>query len=457
VSARPIIIVTLALFGCEVSMQTGPERTGRDADAFADAGVAGFEDAVAERENAPGESDTGSGVAYLDTGLLDTGDLDTEAPHRDAPDALDPDVVPPPAPLDRCDDGHRFPSPTWDLEPPESHGLDSRSLEIAARYAGQNDTYCMAVVRHGALVGEWYFGDTDERTPMRSWSVAKSYAATVAGIALDQGLISALRDPVADYVPEWAGTEKEAVTLHNVLSMTSGMHFDLVMDNVGITMARDMTQRALDTALDRRPGYAWEYNNHTVQVIERVLRNATGVAPDEFARTHLFEPIGMDATWERDRTGNPAMYMNVEASCRDHARFGYLYLRRGCWDGAEVLSDEFVEAATTPSSPYNQGYGYWWWLNGHQPLLDSVTFEPKGHIMHTFAPDDAFCAVGLGNQMIEVIPSLDMVVVRMGPAPHENLGFWLFDRPRIMQELQTDGEQRVHNGVLERVLDAIVD
>ena len=89
-------------------------------------------------------------------------------------------------------------------------------------------------------------------------------------------------------------------------------------------------------------------------------------------------------------------------------------------------------------------------------MLDSVTFEPHEHgILHPFAPSDAFCAVGLGSQMVEVIPSEDLVVVRIGPAPHENLNAWA--NQQVMDLLMTDGKQIVHNGVLERVLDAIED
>ena len=162
----------------------------------------------------------------------------------------------------------------------------------------------------------------------------------------------------------------------------------------------------------------------------------------------------MDANWVKDEVGHPAMFMNVKASCRDHAKFGYLFMKKGCWNGEQVLSREWVEEATRPSTALNQGYGYWWWVNGESPVLDSVTFEThEKEMLHPFAPEDAFCAVGLGSQMVEVIPSEDLVIVRIGPAPHENLNAW-FDL-QVMDLLENDGKQIVHNGVLERVLDAL--
>ena len=140
-----------------------------------------------------------------------------------------------------------------------------------------------------------------------------------------------------------------------------------------------------------------------------------------------------------------------------HAKFAYLMLKDGCWDGDQVLSKAWIEQATSPSSPHNRGYGYWWWLNGETPVLDSVDFSTHPDKLHPHAPDDSFCGAGLGSQMLEVIPSEDLVIVRFGPAPHENINFWLEQNGVIMDALENDGKQIVHNGVLNRVLAAITD
>ena len=221
-------------------------------------------------------------------------------------------------------------------------------------------------------------------------------------------------------------------------------------------LASNMTKLAIENPVSQPPGIAWEYNNHAVQAIEPIVRHATGMNPDAYIDTHLWQPLGMKATWKKDAQGQPAMYMNVRASCRDHARFGHLFLNRGCWAGEQILSEEWVEASTSPSTPMNQGYGYWWWLNGHNPTLDSVTFQDKGHMLHPTAPDDAFCAVGLGNQMIEVIPSLDLVIVRMGLAPHDDAALWASPWD-LVAALLSDGQQHLHGEILERVLAAITD
>ncbi len=390
-------------------------------------------------------------------------DTAADDPAQSAEPELAVDPGPEAEPASRCDDGQRYPSPDWPEEAPGDHGMSRAALEHAADYAGDNFSRCLVVIRRGALVGEWYWGRNkgrrmDRNNAIKSWSVGKSYAATVAGLAIDRGLIEGVDDSIADYIPAFEGTRKAQITIHDVLSMSSGLKFDLNADNVGMFFARNMTRRALRNPVRNDPGVLWEYNNHTVQLIEPIIRQATGQAADEFAQTHLFEPLGMSsATWPRDKTGHPAMYMNVAATCRDHAKFAYMMLRNGCWDGQEILSESFHRQALEPSTEMNRGYGYWWWLNGETPTLDSVDFSERDGVLQPFAPADAYMAIGLGNQVVEVIPSLDMVIVRMGVAPQENLIYWLTDRPRIMREMKNDGAHVVLDGVVRRVLASVRD
>ena len=357
---------------------------------------------------------------------------------------------------DACPTGVAYPTPTWPTALPEDHGLDPLRLARAAEYAGLHASNCMVVIRHGAIVGEWYWQGTAPTTRVKNWSVAKSVAATVVGVALERGDLPSLDAPAADWIPTWQGTEHEAITLRDLLSMSSGLKFDMIADNVTLPLAEDMTSLAVAAPVTAPPGARWEYNNHSVQAMEPVLRAATGMAADDYADAHLFGPIGMDVDWKRDERGQPALYMNAKASCRDNARLAYLMMHDGCWEGERLLSSEFVEDALGPSTSHNRGYGYWWWKNGQDPTLDSVTFEDKGHTLHPYAPDDAFCAVGLGSQFVEAIPSLDLVVVRLGTAPHDDLANWL-DPLALYEAISSDGEQVVHNGVLERVLDAVVE
>lgn len=397
------------------------------------------------------------GPAAVDGASTDAGGLaDTASDTGHPPEETDTGI-----PYDEGEDPEAcpadvsYPEPTWPTGLPEDHGMDPAGLARAAEYASLNASNCLVVVRHGTVVGEWYWQGTTPTTKVKNWSVAKAVSASVVGVALERGDLPSVDAAAADWIPEWQGGPHEAITLRDLMSMSSGLRFDMIADNVTMPLAADMTALALEAPADAPPGALWEYNNHSVQAMEPVLRAATGMAADDYADANLFGPIGMDVDWKRDDTGHPALYMNSRASCRDNARLAYLYMHDGCWAGERLLSSDYVADATGSSTSMNRGYGYWWWRNGQEPTLDSVTFEDKGQMLHPFAPHDAFCAVGLGSQFVEAVPSLDLVVVRLGTAPHDDLAAWL-DPLALADTLASDGEQIVHNRVLEMVIDSVV-
>jgi CubicO group peptidase (beta-lactamase class C family) len=353
-----------------------------------------------------------------------------------------------------CAEG-RWPEPDWTSGDPASHGFDVAKLEEAVAWAQSNESHCLLVVRDGELVLERYFGDADATTPMKSWSIAKSHVSAIVGVALERGDLGALDDSIAEYLPELAGDPREQVTLRHLLSMTAGLYDGVIGDMAGMFTATDMTAKAMDTALVSDPGSAWEYSNVAVQMFEPIFRR-TGTPADAYARQHVWEPIGMDATWMLDPAGNPALFMNVIATCRDHARFGYLMLRRGCWDGEQVVPSAWIDEASRASQDMNDGYGHYFWRGAGEPTLDLVDSQPLDRgALHPGAPEDSFCAVGLGGQFIEVVPSLDLVVVRLGHAAVEDLENSTFPLPEII-ELLGEGEQSVHDEIVQRVFASIV-
>ena len=129
--------------------------------------------------------------------------------------------------------------------------------------------------------------------------------------------------------------------------------------------ASDKTAFALALGQDAPPGDVWAYNNSAIQTLSAVLEAATGEDPVDYARTQLFEPLGMaDSTLTTDAAGNALTFMGLRTTCLDLARFGYLMLRDGVWDGEQVVSSDYVEQATGRSSTeLNAAYGLLWWLN----------------------------------------------------------------------------------------------
>src|SRR5262249_18889113 len=132
-------------------------------------------------------------------------------------------------------------------------------------------------------------------------------------------------------------------------------------------------------------------------------------------------------------------------TCRDHARFGYLYLHGGSWKGTQVIPSSWVSDSTEPSQSINRGYGYLFWVNGNAPAEDAMNESFDGDISPV-VPPDMFAARGFGNQFLDVIPSLDMVVVRFGADPMAK-----FDVPALL----ADSKFVVHDEIMASLLDAV--
>jgi CubicO group peptidase (beta-lactamase class C family) len=339
-----------------------------------------------------------------------------------------------------------YPNPDWPTATPESVDIDSTGLAAANAIADQNGSYCLLVIRHGLLVSETYFNGHDATSMDDSWSIAKSYSSAVVGIALARGDIKSLDDSVSMYVPTWNGKSTAAITIRDLLTMSSNLHWDLFGDYVTMaTLAPDKTQYALGLGLDGQPEATWTYDNSAVQVLEAVIRGATGDAMDVYADKWLFSKIGMHASWAHDLAGHPTAYANMRATCRDHARFGYLYRHGGLWAGDQVIPAAYVTASTTPSQSMNRAYGYLWWVNGAAPAVDAMMETWPGWMVPG-APADLFAARGFGNQFIDVIPSLDLLVVRFGVDPMKT-----FD----VAAMTADAKFGVHDTILAPILAAV--
>jgi CubicO group peptidase (beta-lactamase class C family) len=316
-----------------------------------------------------------------------------------------------------------YPEPDWVPEPPEQHGLDPAGLEHAAMLAEEAGSGCLLITRHGVIVGEWYWDGWAQGTQTPVFSVTKSISSALVGIAADEELL-AVDDWASSYIEEWTGTESEEVTIRNLLSNDSGRYWEFVNDYVTLSASSDKTQFGIDLDQQQAPGDWWEYNNSAIQTLDRVLGVATGEDVGEYARTRLFDPIGMKSSYAHDGMGNAVMYSDVLASCRDLARLGYLYLRGGQWaEGVQVISSDWVAESTSPSTPHNDAYGYLWWLNrdGHWIRPSAPLREEGDGLLIPTAPEGSFSARGLGSQLVGVDPATEIVFTRLAEVPIDQL------------------------------------
>jgi CubicO group peptidase (beta-lactamase class C family) len=266
----------------------------------------------------------------------------------------------------------------------------------------------LLVVHRGEIVLERYAPGVDRNTRTRTWSVAKSIAGALVGVAVSEGKL-ALDAPL----PYENGDPRRSVTLRHVLQMSSGLD---PVDTLKCAAAgsclsyyagASSVAGARDRGLVSQPGTRWDYQNYDAILAVHALKNAVG-AKDflAFPRKALLDRIGMRSTLPGvDRFGDFVFSSQMYSNARDLARFGLLYLNRGRWpgkDGERILPESWIDFSRTPApatAPKGRFYGAYWWL-----VPDDVKDVPP----------DAYAASGYAGQYVIIVPSYDLVIVRRG-------------------------------------------
>lgn len=320
----------------------------------------------------------------------------------------------------------------WSTTTPSRAGFSPTRLAAVAAEADDFDSSCFAVVREGRLVDDWNWDGVARTVPRQVFSVTKSVTNALVGIAVRDGDLR-LDDRVSRYVPAWRGTASADVTVRDLMSNDSGRFWSAESDYTSLTYARNRTAYAVGLGQEFERGTVWAYNNAAIQVLDRVIRTATGKRTDRYAATRLFAPLGMTHTSMTRDLGDHStnVYFGVQSTCLDLARFARLYLERGKVDGTRILSSGFVRASVGRSStPLNAAYGYLWWVNRPGVLrgaLDEVgddgqPLEPRTGRLVPGAAGNLFSAIGLRGQVALVDPGSRTIVVRLGPSTSDGYG-----------------------------------
>jgi CubicO group peptidase (beta-lactamase class C family) len=314
-------------------------------------------------------------------------------------------------------------------------GIDRKKLTAALDKAfaevpeqGSRRTRAVVVVYKGEIVAERYGPGITKDTPLLGWSMTKSVTNALVGILVGQSKLD-LYAPAP--VPEWQGSDdpRKKITLDQLLRMESGLRFieeyEENIDSDCNTMLFDSPDTggfAAEMPLEADPGSRWSYSSGSANILARIVRQASGTSLEEqfnFPRRALFERIGMrSAIMEPDPSGTFVGSSFMYATARDWARFGLLYLNDGVWMGERILPEGWVAYSTTPTphAPPGEAYGALFWLNTGNPTRGL----PK-------LPEDLFWADGHEGQYVMVIPSHNLVVVRLGlargPSSSEVLSF----------------------------------
>ena len=259
------------------------------------------------------------------------------------------------------------------------------------------------LLRGSAVVGERYADGYDVASLGTSWSVAKSLYSAAIGTAIDHGYIASLEQEASDFLHEWNGSDRERITIRNILEMRAGLS-----DPESFFKQADQTRAALAVPRSRAPGGRFEYSNATSQLFEPLLRRATGMNAHDWLWQTILEPIGVHreaiGMW-LDPTGvNPMTYCCLDMRPDDFARFGVLFANGGVWRDERLISASYVRESLAAQSPF---YGFQWWVMNAAYLVGR---QP---------PIEVAAAHGLEGQHIYVWPDADVVLVVLTKMEHD--------------------------------------
>ena len=302
-------------------------------------------------------------------------------------------------------------------------------------YLDASGTTAFLVVHDDKLLYERYFDGYDERSMQTSFSMAKSFATALVGIAIDEGYIKSVDEPITTYIPELLKKDRrfKAITIRSLLTMSSGIKYEEggflpwseEAEDTKTYYSTNLRKLALNCRIEGKPDEYFEYNNYNPLLVGLILERATGMHVARYMQEKLWKPMGMEAdgSWSLDSTqdGFEKMESGVNARARDFARFGMLFAKEGNWRGEQLISREWVEESTRPdtSTDPTRDYQYFWWV---------TTPDSKNH----------FSAQGNYGQYIYVAPEKDLVIVRLGKEEGERgYGYWTSLFEQLATKLDT--------------------
>ncbi len=307
---------------------------------------------------------------------------------------------------------------TWETTTPESLGFCSNKVDSLYTYLETNNTKAFILLKDGRIVLEKYFG-THTQTSNWYWaSAGKTITSFMVGLAQQDQLLS-ISDNTSKYLGQgWTSctaAQEDKITIRHQLTMSSGL-------DDGVADPYCTTPDCLVYKADA--GFRWAYHNGPYTLLDKVIEKATGKTYNTYIQEKLKTPTGMTGSFIASGSNN-VFYSNA----RSMARFGLLILNKGNWDGKPILTDmNYFDAMTKPSQTLNKSYGYLWWLNGYESYMVPTSQIVINGPMTPNAPADMICALGKNGQFINVVPSENLVWIRMGEAPsNDEVPFTLND------------------------------
>lgn len=305
----------------------------------------------------------------------------------------------------RAQDRLYWPTYGWRQVLPAEVGIDPAAFDgVTARLQGEAASLSsLVVVLRGNVVYEYTANGFTPHQATDIWSSTKSITSTAIGIAIDDGLIT-LDDTLGQLIPTHIPSEADPsvvdITVRNLLTMRSGWLWDGTVDYANLDNSADWAMRTLTLPIEAAPGELFTYNSGNTHLLSVCLQEVSGQTLQAFSQARIFGPMGVEiAGWRESDQGETAGGWGLSITPREMAKYGYLMLNGGVWDGERLVSENWVVQATqfqSDSTGINDfglgtGYGYGWWL------CDIAGYP-------------AYFSLGYGESVIYVVPDLDVVV-----------------------------------------------
>jgi CubicO group peptidase (beta-lactamase class C family) len=308
---------------------------------------------------------------------------------------------------------------SWEQLDKSVIGIDNNELHDLRTFLSDNNSRAFLILKNGKIVIEEYFGkqiqnnqDFDKDSYWYWASAGKGLTAFTVGLAQEEGFLN-INNKTSDYLGQnWTSIPKvkqDLITVKHQLSMTSGLDLD-------VPDSHCYQPECLQYKADA--GTRWDYHNGSYTSLHNVVSKATDQSFEDFFKEKLRDKIGMDGFWQFVQ--NDHVYFSKP---RSFARFGILMLNMGDWNGESVMYNKtYFQEMTNTSQNLNEAYGYLWWLNGKSTRMLPGIEQVFKTALCPNAPMDMFAAMGKNGQLLDIIPSQNLIVIRMGDAPGDQIG-----------------------------------
>jgi CubicO group peptidase (beta-lactamase class C family) len=317
-------------------------------------------------------------------------------------------------------------NPPLEVATPEQRSVSADAFAAAVQFVQRFDSFALVVMQGGRLQHEWYAPTWDAQSLTQSQSMHKSLQALLIGVAIEDGRIGGAQDPVGLYIEEWADDPRGDITLEQLMMMSSGLAqyaFTLnpFSDDFRWLYSGDALGPTLRNPMaDWAPGDKFDYNNINSELLGLVVERATGQRYAEYLGAKLWQPMGGGEArvWLDSEGGKAFTSCCLMATARDWARVGQVMLNRGEYAGRRIVSGEWIDQMVSPS-PVSNWYGWQTWLAYDEQINPRAELASAGGAYsraEPFAADDVYYFSGRGAQRVYVVPSRELVIVRLGPA-----------------------------------------